>query len=152
MTALLRVIICDLDVSWSYPLINLSQLVHGYFTRHITYNWWISVSLFSQKYQKIISANVKEKVKNITYYRRRPLIVCNKVSASALDSSPQSKDYGQQLRRLSRSPGDRRLSGVIGGRWLEDAILLLCVVRQASAPSNHLSAWTSLLGSGCLGT
>ena len=88
----------------------------------------------------------------ITYYRRRPLIVCNKVSASALDSSPQSKDYGQQLRRLSRSPGDRRLSGVIGGRWLEDAILLLCVVRQASAPSNHLSAWTSLVGSGCLGT
>ena len=109
MTALLRVIICDLDVSWSYPLINLSKLVHGYFTRHITYNWWISVSLFSQKYQKIISANLKLKEQKqrefglvekeqlskmvlvifITYYRRRPLIVCNKVFASALDTSVQ---------------------------------------------------------------
>ena len=79
MTALLRVIICDLDVSWSYPLINLSQLVHGDFTRHITCNWGISVSLFSQKYQKIISANVKEKVQK---QKQREFILVEKEQLS----------------------------------------------------------------------
>ena len=144
----------------------------------------------------------------ITYYRRRPLIVCNKVFASALDSSVQglwaaapkaewrprrqaamwcdrralacgchsaplcstpSVRTKQPLVSLDQPAGQWVLGHLVLGAWALDCILGTASVSTfshrweihsqgplCSPPSvrtnNHLSAWTSLLATWCLGT